>query len=69
MAGALQAVVASGTNPYNESHHMIQAALASLMQAGTATGAIRSDVSPADMVAALTGLARTSAEPEQRDPA
>ncbi len=29
MADALQAVVASGTDPYNESRRMIQAALAS----------------------------------------
>ncbi|MCZ9347661.1 TetR/AcrR family transcriptional regulator [Streptomyces sp. TRM76130] len=69
MAEALQAVVASGTNPYNESHRMIQAALASLMEAGTTAGVIRSDISSADMFAALTGIALTSARPDQRDQA
>ncbi|MGA5515922.1 TetR/AcrR family transcriptional regulator [Streptomyces pseudogriseolus] len=69
MADALQAVVASGTDPYNESRRMIQAALASLMEAGTTAGEIRSDISPADMFAALTGIALTSAGPDQRDQA
>ncbi|WP_344525202.1 helix-turn-helix domain-containing protein [Streptomyces albiaxialis] len=66
MADALRAVVASGTNPYAESHEMIQAALSSLMDANTAAGTIRSDISPTDMFAALAGIALTSAEPAQR---
>ncbi|MFI9102933.1 TetR/AcrR family transcriptional regulator [Streptomyces fildesensis] len=66
MAEALRAVVASGTNPYADSHEMIQAALTSLMHAGAAAGTIRSDISPTDMFAALAGIALTSAKPEQR---
>jgi AcrR family transcriptional regulator len=69
MADALRAVVASGTNPYAESHDMIQAALTSLMEAGAATGEIRSDIRPADMFAALAGIALTSGKPEQREQA
>ncbi|MEV0388017.1 helix-turn-helix domain-containing protein [Nonomuraea sp. NPDC050643] len=67
MAEALRALVASGTNPHAESHAMIQAALASLMEA--AAGTIRSDIRPADMFAALAGIALTSARPEQREQA
>lgn len=69
MADALRAVVASGTNPYADSHEMIQAALTALMDAGTAAGTIRSDISPTDMFAALAGIALTSAKPEQREQA
>ncbi|MGN7139335.1 TetR/AcrR family transcriptional regulator [Streptomyces pseudogriseolus] len=69
MADALQAVVASGSDPYNESHRMIQTALTSLLEAGTTAGEIRSDISPADLFAALTGIALTSGKPDQRDQA
>ncbi len=54
MADALRAVVASGTNPYAESHQLIQAALTyPHLNAATAAGAIRADISPTDMFAAL----------------
>ncbi|MFF3580441.1 TetR/AcrR family transcriptional regulator [Streptomyces mirabilis] len=69
MAEALRAVVASGTNPYAESHELIQAALTTLMNAATAAGAIRTDISPTDMFAALAGIALTSAGPDQREQA
>lgn len=69
MADALRAVVASGTNPYAESHDMIQAALSSLMDAAAATGEIRSGIRSTDMFAALAGIALTSAKLEQREQA
>lgn len=69
MAEALRAVVASGTNPYADSHRMIQEALSSLMDASATAGVIRSDISPTDMFAALAGIALTSARPEQREQA
>ncbi|MFF2127321.1 TetR/AcrR family transcriptional regulator [Streptomyces olivochromogenes] len=69
MADALRAVVASGTNPYAESHELIQAALTTLMNAATAADAIRTDISPTDMFAALAGIALTSARPDQREQA
>ncbi|MFC9627841.1 hypothetical protein ACFTY8_00795 [Streptomyces mirabilis] len=34
------------------------------MNAGTAAGAIRTDISPTDMFAALAGIALTSARPK-----
>ncbi|MFJ1936229.1 TetR/AcrR family transcriptional regulator [Kitasatospora sp. NPDC088160] len=69
MADALRAVVASGSNPYADSHEMIQGALNSLMEAGAAAGTIRSDIRATDMFAALAGIALTSAKPEQREQA
>ncbi|MFJ3693690.1 TetR/AcrR family transcriptional regulator [Streptomyces sp. NPDC090052] len=69
MAEALRAVVASGGDPYGHSRDMIQAAITTLMEAGTAAGALRSDIRPTDMFAALAGIAVTSAKPEQRDQA
>ncbi|MFF2810117.1 TetR/AcrR family transcriptional regulator [Streptomyces sp. NPDC058000] len=66
MAEALRAVVAAGANPYGESREMIQAALSSLLEAGTTAGVFRSDIRPTDMFAALAGVALTSARPEQR---
>lgn len=69
MAEALRAVVDSGVNPYDHSRELIMAALTSLMDAATATGTIRSDVSPAVMFAALTGVALASGKPEEREQA
>ncbi|MFF3859581.1 TetR/AcrR family transcriptional regulator [Streptomyces sp. NPDC002209] len=69
MADALRAVVASGSDPYGHSREMIQTAITTLMEAGTAAGALRSDVRPADVFALLAGIALTSARPEQRDQA
>ncbi|MGW1052182.1 TetR/AcrR family transcriptional regulator [Streptomyces sp. NPDC001118] len=69
MAEALRAVVASGGDPYGHSREMIQTAITALMKAGTAVGALRSDIRPTDLFAALAGIALTSAHPEQRDQA
>ncbi|MFF7725776.1 TetR/AcrR family transcriptional regulator [Streptomyces sp. NPDC008001] len=66
MADALRALAASGGDPYARSHDMIRDAIATLMDACAAAGAIRADISPADMFAALAGIALTSAKPEQR---
>ena len=69
MAEALRAVVDSGVNPYAHSRELIMTALTSLMDAARAAGAIRSDVSPAVMFAALTGVALASGKPEEREQA
>lgn len=53
MADAMRAVLAAGSDPYADSRTLIQDALSSLMAAGKAAGAIRSDISPGDMFAAL----------------
>ncbi|MEU8734531.1 TetR/AcrR family transcriptional regulator [Streptomyces sp. PB17] len=66
MIDALRAIAATGSNPYGHSREMIQAAIASLMDACTAAGAIRTDIRPADVSAALEGIALTSAGAEHR---
>ncbi|GAA1097582.1 MULTISPECIES: TetR/AcrR family transcriptional regulator [Streptomyces violaceusniger group] len=67
MADALRGVVASGVNPYAQSHELIQDALSRLMDAAVAAGVIRSDIDATDMFAALTGIALASGKPEQRE--
>ncbi|MBC2873932.1 MULTISPECIES: TetR/AcrR family transcriptional regulator [Streptomyces] len=69
MADVLRALVDTGTNPYAESRDLIRAALAALMEAAADAGAIRSDIGPDDMFAALAGIALTSAAPERREQA
>ena len=66
MIDALRAIAATGSNPYGHSREMIQAALGVLMDACVAAGTIRTDIGPADISAALEGIALTSASPEQR---
>jgi hypothetical protein len=69
MADALRAVIASGGDPYGDTREMMLAALSSLRQAGVAAGTIRSDISPADMLASLSGIVLASSKPEQREQA
>ena len=69
MIDALRAIAATGNNPYGHSREMIRAALSTLMDACVAAGTIRTDISPADISAALEGIALTSASPEQRQQA
>ncbi|KOU39427.1 TetR/AcrR family transcriptional regulator [Streptomyces sp. WM6378] len=66
MVDALRAIAAKGNSPYGHSRDMVQAAITTLMDACAAAGTIRTDISPADMSAALEGIALTSAKPEQR---
>ncbi|WP_255953693.1 TetR/AcrR family transcriptional regulator [Streptomyces odontomachi] len=69
MIDALRAIAATGDNPYGRSREMIQSAIAALMDACAAAGVIRTDVGPADIAAALEGIALTSASPERRQQA
>jgi AcrR family transcriptional regulator len=69
MAEALRALVASGVNPYAQSHEMMLSALDSLLSSGADAGTVRSDITAADMFAALTGIALASGKPDQREQA
>ncbi|MEU9044355.1 helix-turn-helix domain-containing protein [Kitasatospora sp. NPDC048343] len=69
MADALRAIAAAGNNPHGDSRDMIRQALTELMDACVAAEVIRTDISPADLGAALEGIALTSARPEQREQA
>ncbi|MCF3120196.1 TetR/AcrR family transcriptional regulator [Streptomyces arenae] len=69
MIDALRAIAATDSNPYGHSREMIQAAITSLMDACTAAGAIRTDIRPTDISAALEGIALTSAGAEHQQQA
>ncbi|MFJ9944927.1 TetR/AcrR family transcriptional regulator [Streptomyces erythrochromogenes] len=66
MIDALRAIAATGGNPYSQSREMIRAAITTLMDACAAAGEIRTDIGPADIAAALEGIALTSAGAEHR---
>jgi AcrR family transcriptional regulator len=69
MAGALQAVIASGGNPYAESRGRLIAAITALLDAGVTAGTLRSDVAPNDVLLALSGVSLAAGEPAQRQQA
>jgi AcrR family transcriptional regulator len=69
MIDALRAIAATGGSPYGHSRELIQAAVTSLMDACAAAGEIRTDIRPADIGAALEGIALTSAGAERRQQA
>jgi AcrR family transcriptional regulator len=56
MADALRAVIASGGNPYEQSRAKLTAALTSLLDAGAAAKAVRSDIDPWDVIVGLSGV-------------
>ncbi|MFJ4671438.1 TetR/AcrR family transcriptional regulator [Kitasatospora purpeofusca] len=66
MIDALRAIAATGESPYGHSRELVRAAVATLMEACAAAGAIRTDVGPADLAAALEGIALTSAGADRR---
>jgi hypothetical protein len=66
MAGALRAVIASGGTPYAQSRDRLITAITSLLQAGAASGTLRADIEPADVLASLSGISLAAGEPAQR---
>ena len=69
MAGALQAVIASGGDPYAQSRGRLIAAITALLDAGVNAGTLRSDVAPNDVLVALSGVSLAAGEPAQRQQA
>ena len=69
MAGALQAVIASGGDPYAQSRGRLIAAITALLDAGVNAGTLRSDVAPHDVLLALSGVSLAAGEPAQRQQA
>jgi hypothetical protein len=69
MAGALQAVIASGGDPYAQSRGRLIAAITSLLDAGVNAGTLRSDVAPHDVLLTLSGVSLAAGEPAQRQQA
>jgi AcrR family transcriptional regulator len=69
MAAALQAVIASGGNPYAQSRGRLIAAITALLDGGVSAGTLRSDVDPNDVLVALSGVSLAAGEPAQRQQA
>ena len=69
MADALRAVIASGGDPFAQSRESLLDAIGTLLKAGAAEAVLRSDVTPADVLASLSGVSLIAGAPEQRDQA
>ena len=69
MAEALREVIASGADPFVESRAMLGDALAALLGAAAAKGAIRDDVRADDVLMSLSGIALAAGQPAQREQA
>jgi AcrR family transcriptional regulator len=69
MAAALRAVIASGRNPHAESRDRLIGAITALLDAGVASGSLRADVEPNDVLAALSGVSMAAGDTAQRDQA
>jgi AcrR family transcriptional regulator len=67
MADALNAVIASGGNPYSESRGRLLTAITALLEAGAAAGTLRADVEPGDVLTSLSGVSMATVAPAQRD--
>ena len=65
MAGALRSVVASGSDVYADTRQQIVAALTALLEAGAAAGTVRADVSPQDVLSAMSAIWVIRDDPEQ----
>jgi AcrR family transcriptional regulator len=66
MADALLAMVSSADHPFAEGAARLCTAIAILLKAGVAAGAIRADVTANDVLAAVTGAALVSGGPGRR---
>lgn len=66
MGKALQALIASGGDPFSESRDRLLGALTTLLSAGTAAGTVRADVDPEDVLVSLSGLALATADADRR---
>ncbi|TCC23638.1 TetR/AcrR family transcriptional regulator [Kribbella speibonae] len=65
MGISLRAMVASGAVTQSDTRARLTAAIAHFLEAGAASGALRNDVPPGDVVAAMAG-AVIAAEPDQQ---
>ncbi|MBP2333929.1 AcrR family transcriptional regulator [Saccharothrix coeruleofusca] len=60
MSAALDAVIASGTDPYADSRALLTDAVATLLEAGAGDGSLRTDVTPDDVLLLMGGLAHSA---------
>ncbi|MEU6224804.1 TetR/AcrR family transcriptional regulator [Streptomyces sp. NPDC047042] len=57
MSAALNAVIASGVDPYADSRALLTAAVATLLEAGARDGSLRTDVTSDDVLLLMGGIA------------
>ncbi|WP_329445708.1 TetR/AcrR family transcriptional regulator [Streptomyces canus] len=67
MAEALRTVVASGTDPFNESYDRVSTAISTLLRAGAEAGLLRSDIVPLDLGFTLNGVSLITNDPVHRE--
>jgi len=65
MAGALRSALASGSITSTTTRERLSTALAPLLDAGARAGALRADVPPADVTAALAGIVLAGGSPDE----
>jgi len=66
MADTLRALIAEGTITRSQTRAGLTAAIARLLDAGAAAGALRGDVEPEDVLSSIVGVFLTTGAPEQR---
>jgi hypothetical protein len=57
MSAALNAVIASGIDPFADSHALLAGAVATVLEAGARDGSLRTDVTPDDVLILMGGIA------------
>ncbi len=66
MADALLAMISTSDRPFGDGGERLCAAITVLLRAGVGAGAVRSDVTANDVLAAVTGAALVSGGPDRR---
>ena len=69
MSEALNAVIASGADPYASSHTLLVDAVGTLLEAGARDGTLRTDVSHNDVLLAMSGIAQSTGQYGTREQA
>ncbi|MCU7725215.1 TetR/AcrR family transcriptional regulator [Actinoplanes sp. KI2] len=65
MAEALRAVIASGAIGSGQTRERLDAAIATILEAGRTDGSLRADVQPTDVSASMAGIMLTAADVDQ----
>jgi AcrR family transcriptional regulator len=69
MAEALKAVIASGGDPFAHSRDSLMSAIRSLLDAAAASGSVRSDIDPHDILVSASGVSLAAGDAGQREQA
>lgn len=69
MSAALNAVIATGANPYEHSLDLLDSAIRQLLTPAVESGAVREDVTPIEVLRAISGVALVVSASGDREPA